>query len=224
MSANAESRGVDLDNLRDIAESMLSDVADGPPLDAETRVLIHIAVRSAVTSMDVDGVGRFIEEALDLGVTAEQIQETLTVVSGLGVHTLFESTRQLSDTVRRRLDGRIEPLDEHRQRLWDHYVGNDPYWQRMEQVLPGFLDALVRMSPATFSAFFDYCAVPWKTRSLRAVTKELVSLAVDSAPTHRYLPGFALHLKNAIDLGAGATAIRETLSISSAAPAHRGVR
>ena len=75
-----------------------------------------------------------------------------------------------------------------------------------------------------FVAFFDYCAIPWKSRALRTVTKELLSLAADSTPTHRYKPGFVLHLKNAIDLGAGARCIREVLEISAAGPPHRGDR
>ncbi|MFC9763982.1 carboxymuconolactone decarboxylase family protein [Rhodococcus jostii] len=210
-------------DLRALAERMLEDVDEGPALDAQTRVLTHIAVCSVATTMDVAGTGRYIEEALDLGLDAEQIQEALTVVSGLGVHTLFESSRQLSDTVRRRSGGRVEPLDAEQQNLWDRYIGADPYWQRMEDEIPGFFDALLRMSPDTFAAFFDYCAVPWKSRALRSVTKELISLAADSTPTHRYKPGFVLHLKNALDLGAGARSIREVLDISAAAPEHRGV-
>ncbi|MFE5700017.1 carboxymuconolactone decarboxylase family protein [Rhodococcus koreensis] len=221
---NAPEDGTGLGDLRDFAERLLGDVHEGPPLDEVTRVLIQIAVRAAVTAMDVDGTGRFIDEALDLGIDAAQIQEALTLVSGLGVHTLFESSRQLADAVQRRAGGETVPLDEARRALWDRYVGTDPYWQRMETELPGFLDALLRMSPEAFEAFFGYCAVPWTTRALRGVTKELISLAVDSTPTHRYLPGFALHLKNALDLGAGSGAIREVIELSAAAPSHRGVR
>lgn len=220
---NSAAAGFGTDDLRTLAEQILDGVDDGPALDEQTCVLTHIAVCSSATAMDVAGSGRYIEQALESGLTAAQIQEALTVVSGLGVHTLFEATRQLSDAVHRRNGGDLEPFDESRQTLWDRYVGTDPYWQRMEAEIPGFLDALLRMSPETFAAFFDYCAVPWKTRELRAITKELISLAVDSTPTHRYKPGFLLHLKNAIDLGAGAVAIREVMTISAAAPLHHGV-
>ncbi|MDV7355310.1 carboxymuconolactone decarboxylase family protein [Rhodococcus oxybenzonivorans] len=213
----------DIRDLRVLAEEILEGVEDGAGLDEQTRVLTQIAVRSVVTTMDVAGTARYIEDALDLGLDAAQIQEALTVVSGLGVHTLFESSRQLSSALRRRGGGGAAPLDQTQQNLWDRYIGTDPYWQRMEDELPGFFDALLRMSPETFVAFFDYCAVPWKSRALRAVTKELISLAADSTPTHRYKPGFLLHLKNALDLGAGARSIREVLDISAAAPEHHGV-
>ncbi|PBC47908.1 hypothetical protein CJ179_13500 [Rhodococcus sp. ACS1] len=215
--------GFETQDLRVLAEEILEGVQDGAGLDEQTRVLTHIAVRAVATTMDVAGTGRYIEEALDLGLDAAQIQEALTVVSGLGVHTLFESSRQLASAVRRRNGGEDAPLDQTQQNLWDRHIGTDPYWQRMEAELPGFFDALLRMSPETFVAFFDYCAVPWKSRALRAVTKELISLAADSTPTHRYKPGFLLHLRNALDLGAGARSIREVLEISAAAPEHRGV-
>jgi alkylhydroperoxidase/carboxymuconolactone decarboxylase family protein YurZ len=86
-------------------------------------------------------------------------------------------------------------------------VGDDPHWVRMEAEVPGFLDLLLRPSPEGFEAFFVYCAVPWKTRALRARTKELISLAVDSTRARRYLPGMRLHIAHAINLGAGKTTI-----------------
>ena len=116
------------------------------------------------------------------------------------------------------------PLDEARAALHARFVGDDAYWDRMEREVPGFLDALLRFSPEAFEAFFNYCALPWKSRALRALTKELISIAVDASPTHRYLPGFRLHLGNAIALGAGRKAILQALDIAAAAPPHRGVR
>ncbi len=211
------------EDLRALAEQVLDGVDDGPALDEQTRVLTPITVCAAATSLDVAGSGRYIEDALDLGLDAAQIQEALTVVSGLGVHTLFESSRQLAAAVRRRAGGEVAPFAAAQQVLWDRYIGTDPYWQRMEEELPEFFESLLRMSPNTFVAFFDYCAVPWKSRALRTVTKELLSLAADSTPTHRYKPGFLLHLKNALDLGAGARIIREILDISAEAPVHHGV-
>ncbi|GAA5063717.1 carboxymuconolactone decarboxylase family protein [Nocardia callitridis] len=219
-SAKVEFRTGD---LRALAEQILAGVDEGAALDARTRVLTHIAVCSAVTSMDTGSTGSYIEQALDLGLDAAQIQEALTVVSGLGVHTLFEATRRLSDAVFRRSGCASAAFDDRQRQLWERYVGTDPYWQRMEAELPGFFEALLRMSPETFVAFFDYCSVPWKSRGLSVVTKELLSLAADSTPTHRYKPGFLLHLKNALHLGAGARSIREVLDIAAAAPEHHGV-
>ncbi len=103
-------------------------------------------------------------------------------------------------------------------------MGSDRYWDAMENEVPGFLDALLRLSPEAFEAFFVYCAVPWKTSALSTLTKELISMAVDAAPTHRYAPGMRLHLANALRLGAGKAAILQALDIAAQAPPHRGVR
>lgn len=215
---------ITLDDLRAAADAHLCDVGDGEPLDALTRALLELAVRASVTTLDVEGSKRYMREALDLGATVDQVHEILMLVSGLGVHTLFETTEHLHNLSSEQLDVQADSaLDSDRNRLWERYVGSDPYRQRLEEEIPGFLHALIRISPEAFAAFCEYCAVPWKTRNVRAVTKELVALAVDATPTHRYLPGMKLHLRNAIELGAGRAAIHEALMIASQAPQHRGV-
>ena len=45
-------------------------------------------------------------------------------------------------------------------------------------------------------------------------------MAVDATPTHRYLPGMRLHLRNALKLGAGRAAVRRALEIAAEASAH----
>jgi alkylhydroperoxidase/carboxymuconolactone decarboxylase family protein YurZ len=138
---------------------------------------------------------------------------------------LLEGSRRVADILREHGDPNIDaPLDPRRQELWARFVGNDPYWNLMEREVPGFLDALVRLSPDAFEAFFQYCAVPWRSKALPAVTKELISMAADATPAHRYMPGMRLHLLNAIQHGAGKTAIIQTLDIAARAPLHVGVR
>jgi hypothetical protein len=107
--------------------------------------------------------------------------------------------------------------------LWQRTVGADRYWAGVETELPGFLEALLRLSPAAFQGFVAYCAIPWSTRHVGALTKELVAMACDATPAHRFGPGFRLHLKNALKLGAGRAAVLATLRIAAAAPEHEGV-
>ena len=73
-----------------------------------------------------------------------------------------------------------------------------------------------------FIGFFEYCAIPWRSGTVRARIKELAALACDAAPSHRFRPGFRVHLKNAIALGVGRHAILQALDIAAAAPEHRG--
>lgn len=213
-----------VDDVRDEAEALIANAADGDPLDPVARALIDLAVKASVTSLDVPAFEAAMAAALDAGASAVQVQEIISLVSGLGVHSLMVSARRLVELAVARGDAALAgPLDPAQQALWDRYVGDDPYWTAFEADVPGFLDALLRLSPEQFRGFHDYCAIPWKTGSVRALTKELAALATDAAPTHRYMPGFRMHLRNALKLGAGRTAVRETLAIAAAAPVHPGI-
>lgn len=219
----AEPAHVSLAQLRDQARQLLADVPDGEDLDPLTAALIRLAVHAAVTALDGFGIDRAIHHALDVGATSAQVHETLVVVSGLGVHTLMEGSHRIVRALHERGQPLAQPLDTAQTALRDRLQGDDPYWAGLDRELPGFLDSLLRLSPEAYEAFFAYCAVPWRTGAVRARTKELLSLATDATPTHRYLPGLRLHLANAVRLGAGRTAILHTLDIAADAPAHPGV-
>ncbi|MEV1296009.1 carboxymuconolactone decarboxylase family protein [Pseudonocardia sp. NPDC049635] len=185
--------------------------------------LITLGVHASVSTLDPAGTEDAIRTALDAGVTPAQIHETLVVVSGLGVHTLMVGSRQLSAVLRER--GAPEaPPDEARAALRARLPGDSPFWREFEREVPGFLDALLEHSPEAYEAFFAYCAVPWRTSAVSAQVKELVAMACDATPTHRFLPGMRLHLANAVRLGAGRGAIRTTLKVAGHAPFHPGVR
>lgn len=215
---------ISLSGLRDVAAGALSQADDGAPLDPLSRALIELGVAASVTSLDGAAIGAAIERAYDAGAGTDQIQEVLSLVSGLGVHSLMVATVPLLDAARRR-DPRFDAaLTPDQQALWDRHVGADPFWMSFEREVPGFLDAMLRLSSDQFAAFFTYCAVPWKGGHVRARVKELIALATDATPAHRFLPGFRVHLANAMALGVGRIAIDETLDIAAAAPPHVGTR
>ncbi|WP_427925151.1 carboxymuconolactone decarboxylase family protein [Streptomyces sp. cg40] len=215
---------VTVDDVRAEALALLAGVADGDGLDAPTSALITLAVNASVCSLGGPRITREIRHALDAGATAAQVHETLVVVSGLGVHTLMEGSGRLAEVLRERGDTSLDvPLDADRATLRGTRQGDDPYWRDFEREVPGFLDALLRLSPESYEAFFDYCAVPWRTGALRGRVKELISMASDATPAHRYLPGLRLHLANAVRLGCGRTAVLHALDIAAAAPPHHGV-
>lgn len=204
---------------------LLEDMENGQPLADIDAALVGLAVRASPSALDEEGIREYAELALDLGASPEQVHETLMIVSGLGVHTLMVGSSVVAGVLRERGDVAINaPLDEQRRRLWDTYVGDSPFWTRMELELPSFLDNLLRQSPEAFEAFFRYCAVPWKTGAVKPLLKELISLATDATPTHRFMPGLKLHLANSIKLGAGREAIMQTLAIAMNAPGHEGIR
>jgi alkylhydroperoxidase/carboxymuconolactone decarboxylase family protein YurZ len=215
---------ISLDQLRQEADAALDQVKVGDSLTEATHALIELAVCASVTALDNDGIEACATRALDAGASGAQVHETVVLVSGLGVHSLMEGSSRIAAILRARNDPpAVVPLDERRQQLWAKYVGSDRYWDAVEREVPGFLDALLRLSPEAFEAFFAYCAVPWKTAALAAIDKELISLAVDATPTHRYLPGMRLHLGNALKLGAGRRMIGQALDIAANAPPHQGI-
>jgi alkylhydroperoxidase/carboxymuconolactone decarboxylase family protein YurZ len=220
----AQSQAVGLEDVRAEALALLESVPDGEPLGPVAASLIDLAVQAAVTTLDRDGTDRAIRLALDAGATAAQVHETLVVVSGLGVHTLMEGSGRLAAILRERDDADLDaPLDEDRAALRTRLQGDDTYWADFEREVPGFLDALLRFSPEAYEAFFAYTAVPWRTGAVRGLVKELMSMASDATPTHRYLPGMRMHLANAVRLGAGRAAVLHALDIAAAAPPHQGI-
>jgi alkylhydroperoxidase/carboxymuconolactone decarboxylase family protein YurZ len=226
MTAQRDQFGPDLVSLarvHEVAHELLADVPDGEVLDETAAALIRLAVHASVTALDGPGTTQAIDAALDIGASPEQVHETLVVVSGLGVHSLMEGSHRVVETMRKRGQTVDGPLDAERAALRERFQGGDPYWDHFEREVPGFLDSLLRLSPQAYEAFFVYCAVPWRTGAVRGRVKELISMAADATPTHRYLPGMRLHLTNAVRLGVGRRAILDALEIAAQAPGHPGV-
>lgn len=210
---------VSLSDIRDEAIRVLADADEGAALGAMASELLAFAVRISVTTLDTSGAKLHAQRAMAAGATAAQLHETVLLVSGLGVHSLFEGTRLIEELS----PAAPSERDAQQQQLWDNWVGQDRYWQGFEREVPGFLKALLHASPLGFDAFFRYCAVPWTNPHLPPLVKELVAMATDSTPSHRFLPGMRLHLRNAVRLGAGRKAVLEALEIAAQAPVHPGV-
>jgi alkylhydroperoxidase/carboxymuconolactone decarboxylase family protein YurZ len=214
--------GIDLAGLHEEVAELLTGAPPGEPLTAAARSLVEYAVCTSVTTLDLARARTAAERALDQGATPAQLHEVLTLVSGLGVHSLMEGSRDLADVVARRGEG-PPAVDEDRAELRERLLGSAPFWDVFEGHVPGFLDALLRLSPVSFEGFIAYGALPARTRQVQPVVKEVISVALDALPNHRYLPGLRLHLENALRMGAGSTAINEALAIAAAAPEPPGV-
>lgn len=200
-----------------------ADVTEGELLDVIDRALIRLGLACSLPSLNGEESQRAIAEALGLGASVQQIQEVVSLMAGLGVHSLMLTASMITrEAGMANADGSIS-LTTHEQALWDARVGADPFWNRMEEALPGFLRSMLKLSPVQFEAFFDFCAVPWKTRTVSARTKELLAMTSDAMPSHRFMPGFRLHLANAVKLGAGRRALEECLALAADTPQHVGV-
>ena len=215
-------RGIDLGAVRSAVQERASSAPEGAPLPETTRVLVEYALCSSVPVLDLDRADAHAAAALDLGVTPGQLHEVLTLVSGLGVHSLMEGSRSLVDLLGRR-GVAVPEVDAERAALRERLLGSTPFWSSFEHHVPGFLDAVLRLSPEAFEGFVAYGAIPARTRLVQPLVKELVSVAVDALPTHRYLPGVLLHVDSAVRLGAGRTELLEAVDLAAAAPASPGV-
>ncbi|MCW2672448.1 MAG: hypothetical protein JWP14_1037 [Frankiales bacterium] len=215
-------RSVDLTELHDEVEKLLADVLPGEPLSPVARSLVEYAVLTSVAILDLAGARKAAEAALDAGATSAQLHEVLVLVSGLGLHTLMEGSRDLAEIITRR-GGRLPKIDEHRAAIRDRMLGTASYWNAFEGEVPGFLDALLRLSPEGFEGFVSFGAIPARTHQVAPLVKEIISVAVDALPNHRYLPGLRLHLGNALRLGAGRAEINEAVAIAAAVPEPPGV-
>ena len=214
---------ISIASLREEADILTASIADGEPLDPLGAALVTLAVAASVTVLDRSASSAAIAQCFEAGATVGQVQEILALASGLGVHTLMVTATAVLDAAGAR--GLIDaeaPLDAERQALWDRHVGTDPFWTGFSAELPGFLEAMLRLSPEIFTGFFAYCAIPWRSGTVRARIKELAALACDATASHRFRPGFRVHLRNAIALGTGRRAILHALDIAAAAPEHRG--
>lgn len=211
---------VTVDELRSLAMDVA--VEPGDPLTELEVQLIRLGVCASVTSLDRHAIESAISDAFKAGATPEQNQEILSLVSGLGVHTLMVASASVVEQARSSGFALDEDLTPEQQQLWDSLVGEDPFWVGFEEELPGFLRSMLLLSPDQFRAFFEYCAVPWKSGKVRAKIKELAAMACDATPAHRFAPGFRLHLANAVALGAGRLALEQVLAIAAGAPVHEG--
>lgn len=215
----AELKAIDPRAASDLAR--LGELGSGHALDPVDRELLRLALSVSTTHLWPPAVQTHVRGALEHGATAEQITETLLLVSVLGMHSLTDGIPVLCEAMRERgepLDA--QALDAEREALRAELVDGGEYWDRFEAHLPGFLDGLLRVSPEAFRAFFLLSALPWRTTTVSPLVKELMYVAIDVSTTHLYEPGLRFHVDNALKLGATAAHFVEVFLLAAEQGAH----
>ncbi|WP_237478650.1 carboxymuconolactone decarboxylase family protein [Lichenibacterium dinghuense] len=82
------------------------------------------------------------------------------------------------------------------------------------------LDPLIETHPDFVEAYVDLASHPWRAGRLAPKTRHLVGLSLSAAATHLYRPGIRSHCRAAIDAGATADEILETLMLASTLGVH----
>jgi alkylhydroperoxidase/carboxymuconolactone decarboxylase family protein YurZ len=197
----------------------------GADLDGPTAALVELGVRACTTTLDLSGSRECLRRALDAGVTGEQVQEMLVLISGIGIHGLIATSGIVAEELRERGHPSMAgQLDVEQSERWKAILDGGGREARIAAIAPDFWPNLVRLSPEqTVQAVMDYRAAPWFGTTLSMLQRELVGIAVDSMPSHRFLPTLRMHVRRARELGAGRTAVWQVLAIAAAAPEHRGV-
>lgn len=80
--------------------------------------------------------------------------------------------------------------------------------------------SVLQLSPELFEASMKFRAVPRKKRHLPLKVQHLISIAVDSASTHLYVPGIQAHIKEALKEGATTDEVMEVIELTSSLGIH----
>jgi alkylhydroperoxidase/carboxymuconolactone decarboxylase family protein YurZ len=80
--------------------------------------------------------------------------------------------------------------------------------------------SLLTLDPAFFSASLSLAAVPRQKSHLSPKDQSLISLAIDSAATHLYVPGIRAHVAAALKEGASVHEVVEVIELSSTLGIH----
>lgn len=81
-------------------------------------------------------------------------------------------------------------------------------------------ESILRVDDAFLNAYLQLSVVPLKHNHLDNKTKEFIYVAINASSTHLFLPGVAMHLKAALDVGASRAELMEVLELASMIGVH----
>jgi hypothetical protein len=105
----------------------------------------------------------------------------------------------------------LHGIDKTREPLRESYIGSVRYRDVFESRISGFPDALLRLSPAGFEGVHpvrrhpvaDEAAGTGRQSRWHRSPKEIVSVAFDATPTHRYTPRLRFRFGQRTGVGFG---------------------
>lgn len=81
-------------------------------------------------------------------------------------------------------------------------------------------ESIAKLSPELFEASVNLIAVPKKKKHLSPKIQQLMSIAVDAAATHLYVPGVQKHIQAALKEGATPAEIIEVIELTGTLGIH----
>ena len=183
-------------------------------LDDKTKEFIFIAVDAAATHLYLPGVRAHIKKALDVGATPQEIMEVIELTSTLGIHAMNIGVPLLVDVMKEMgLRDEPTPFTEKQEQLKEEFTRTRGYWHE-------FWAEMLELDPEIFETYTDFSGLPWRKGVLEPKVKEFIYIAFDAAATHLYVPGWRLHMKNALGYGATPQELLEVMEIASTIGIH----
>ena len=171
----------------------------GGALEPSVRELIGIALNAALTHLNAEGVRSHVRKALRLGVTFDEIVETLECASFLSIHTLTFAVPMLVEELL--AAGRPNPADRP---LTEREAAIKEEFSRVRGFWTPTLDVMVRLDADFFDAYLKYSSIPAQRNALSPKVREFVWIAINVSSTHLYEEGIHVHVRNALAHGATA--------------------
>jgi alkylhydroperoxidase/carboxymuconolactone decarboxylase family protein YurZ len=197
----------------DIFSAFTSVPAKTGVLEPKVKELINLAISASPTHLSLPAMRMYIQNALQLGASKEEVLEVLKVVSILGMHTcavgvplmveefdIGESTKKVS-------------LSQKQKQLKEEFIEQMGYWN-------DFRDVLLQMNEDYFEAYSKFLTAPLKKGLLEPKVVEFIYIAIDSSTTHLFEKGIQVHLRNARKYGATKEEILEVFQLTSALGFH----
>lgn len=179
-------------------------------LSPRMRELVLLALHATVTTLHGDGVRRHVRRALAAGATEQDVLDVLITIVGAANHALYFAVPVLMRELKAagHAEAELPPITAEAQAIKDEFVRARGFWNEQR-------DVIVRMMPEYFSALNQVSTVSWKDGSLTDKERELVCIAIDCTVTHMFEPGLAIHIRHALQKGAGRDEILAVFHLAS---------
>lgn len=188
--------------------AMVAVPAERRSLSPVDRALIGVALVGNVANTKWSRFEAQQTVALDAGATREQIRDVLQLVSIMSIHAMTTSVPALMRVLVERGLAPGRSLDDRQRSLKEDFERRRGYWHET-------WDDVLVLDPEMFAAYTEFSTSAAEEGSLGTRLRELIYIAIDSVPTHLYVPGVEIHARNALDAGATADQILEVIEIAA---------
>jgi alkylhydroperoxidase/carboxymuconolactone decarboxylase family protein YurZ len=189
-------------------EAMVAVPAGRAALPQTDRALIGLALVGNVANTKWARFEAHRTLALKAGATMEQVRDVLQLVSIMSIHAMTASVPALVRVLSERGMAPSRDLDDRRRRLKEDFERRRGYWHDT-------WDDVLLMAPDMFEAYTAFSTSVAEEGNLDIRLRELIYVAIDSVPTHLYVPGVEIHARNALDAGASPEQILTAIEIAA---------